>query len=115
MHSYITNGDIYMGISLAVGALFTLSCVRRFLYTRSHAVAAGAIGGTATIAGVAAAGCFLTGCCGSPMLIVYASILGIQGFEVPKWVIAFVTIVSASLGWWWLMRTDKCGCETKSC
>lgn len=113
--SYITSGDVFLGFSLAVGALFTYCCLHRLFYTRSKAAAAGAVSGTAAVAGVAAAGCFLTGCCGSPMLIVYASIIGIQGFEIPKWAIAFVTVISASLGWWWLKRMDKCGCEIKSC
>ena len=115
VHSYITSGDIFLGFSLAVGVLFTFSCLRRFFHNRSHAEAVGTIGGTAAVAGVAAAGCFLTGCCGSPMLIVYASFLGIQGFEVPKWAIAAVTVISTSLGWWWLTRAGKCGCKTKTC
>jgi ABC-type antimicrobial peptide transport system permease subunit len=45
----------------------------------------------------------------------YASIIGIQGFEVPKWTIAVVTVISTSLGWWWLTRAGKCGCKTKPC
>ncbi|MDD2733645.1 MAG: hypothetical protein PHF56_06860 [Desulfuromonadaceae bacterium] len=113
--SYITNGDVFLGFSLAVGALFTCCCLRRFSYTRSRGAVAGAVGGTAAITGVAAAGCFLTGCCGSPMLIVYAGILGFQGVEIPKWGIAVVTTVLTGFSWWWLTRTGKCSCTNKSC
>lgn len=111
--SYITNGDVFIGLSLAVGVLFTCCCLRRYFYTRSRGAVAGAVGGTAAITGVAAAGCFLTGCCGSPMLIVYAGILGFQGGEIPKWGIAMVTVILTGSSWWWLTRTGKCSCTNK--
>lgn len=113
--SYFTGGDVFLGVSLALGATFTMWSFRQFASTRAKQAAAGAAGGSALVVGVAAAGCFFTGCCGSPMLIVYASLLGINGLEIPKWSIALLTVMSTGAGWWWLTRKKPPGCGADCC
>ena len=49
-------------------------------------------------------GCFLIGCCGSPMLAVYLSIFGAKALGVGKPSTALVTLLSTGCGYYWLSR-----------
>jgi len=51
-----------------------------------------------------AGGCFLIGCCGSPMLAVYLSLFGAKALGLGKPLMALVTLVSVSCGYWFLSR-----------
>lgn len=112
---YLAGGDVFLGFSYALGAAFTVWSLGRFLACRSAAAAAGAAGGTVLVAGLAGAACFFTGCCGSPMLVVYAGLFGVGSLAVPKWGIALLTLLSTAAGWWWQRRSTRggCGCEPR--
>ena len=49
-------------------------------------------------------GCFLIGCCGSPMLAVYVTLFGSRALGVGKPLTALVTLVSVDCGYWCLSR-----------
>jgi hypothetical protein len=51
-----------------------------------------------------AGGCFLIGCCGSPMLAVYLSLFGAKALGLGKPLMALVTLISVSCGYWCLSR-----------
>ena len=51
-----------------------------------------------------AGGCFLIGCCGSPMLAVYLSLFGAKALGLGKPFMALVTLVSVGCGYWCLSR-----------
>ena len=59
-----------------------------------------------------AGGCFLIGCCGSPMLAVYLSLFGAKALGLGKPLMALVTLVSVSCGYWYfslrLARGSTC-------
>ena len=112
LSGYFDNGDVFLGVSYALGAAFSVWSFRLFMACRSTSSAAGAAGGTILTMGLAAAGCFLTGCCGSPMLAVYAGIFGVGTLTIPKWVVALLTASLCGTSIWWQKRGRRgCGCK----
>lgn len=107
---YLAGGDVFLGFSYALGAAFTVWSLCRFLACRTASAATGAAGGTVFVAGLAGAACFFTGCCGSPMLVVYAGLFGVNSLAIPKWSIALLALLSTSVGWWWQTRSGRNGC-----
>lgn len=107
---YFERQDFLLGLSYALTAAFTAYAIANFFEKRKRGIA-GTVGGF-TLAGVLYfAGCFLTGCCGSPMLAVYLSLFGssIIGFAKP--ITAGLTAMSVVLGFVWINRKSK----TKVC
>lgn len=107
---YFDRQEFFLGLSYALTAAFTIYAVASFFEKRNRGIA-GTVGGF-TLAGVLYfAGCFLTGCCGSPMLTVYLSLFGssIIGFAKP--ITAGLTTASVILGFVWINRNSK----TKVC
>lgn len=103
---YFERQDFFLGLSYALTAAFTAYAITNFLEKRKRGIA-GTVGGF-TLAGILyLAGCFLTGCCGSPMLAVYLSLLGssIAGFAKP--ITAGLTTMSVIFGFVWISRNNK--------
>lgn len=72
--------------------------------------------GSITIMGVLmAAGCFLIGCCGSPMLGVYLGLFGAKALGIGKPLMAAVTVLSVGWGYWYLRRKLATTCYDKNC
>ncbi len=110
-HHYVGSPEMWLGLSYATAAGFAAFCLSRFHARRQRAMA-GAAGGLGMGVFLYAAGCFLLGCCGSPMLTVYAGLLGPRflGFTGPL-VFGF-TLCSVVLGGIWLKRREggESGC-----
>lgn len=107
---YFTHQDYFLGISYALTGAFTIYALFNFLENRKNKVF-GTFGGV-TFAGVIYfASCFLTGCCGSPMLTVYLSLFGSSFLGFAKPLTAGLTIISVILGFVLLNRSNK----KKSC
>jgi len=68
--AYCRGQDCLIGLAYAWAAAFATWALGRFIFFRQErAVAAGAAVGGMTLVGILmAGGCFLIGCCGSPML-----------------------------------------------
>jgi hypothetical protein len=65
---------------------------------------------------LAVAGCFLPGCCGSPMLPIYLSLLGPWFLPWAKPLSAILTALSILLGIWWIRRkTAQVPCADPQC
>jgi len=56
-------------------------------------------------------GCFLLGCCGSPMLTVYLSLFGSSFLGITKPLVATITTVSVVIGYFWIEKKSKSCCE----
>lgn len=110
LRQYFEQQDIFLGLSYALTAAFTAYAVANFLEKRNRGIA-GTVGGFTLAGFLYFAGCFLTGCCGSPMLAVYLSLFGssIIGFAKP--ITAGLTAMSVMLGFVWINRNSK----TKVC
>lgn len=114
--AYVQGHDYYLGFSYALGAAFTVWAVGQFLRSRQAAMAAGAVGSVTLVGVLMAAGCFMIGCCGSPMLGVYMGIFGAKALGVGKPLMALVTLLSVGFGYWYLSRRSKREiCRDSSC
>ncbi|KUG25190.1 hypothetical protein ASZ90_004994 [hydrocarbon metagenome] len=107
---YFERQDFFLGLSYALTAAFTAYAIANFLEKRKVGIA-GTVGGFTLVGILYFAGCFLTGCCGSPMLAVYLSLFGssIIGFAKP--ITAGLTAMSVMFGFVWINRNSK----TKVC
>ena len=107
--SYIASQDYFVSFSYALSASFAVWATARFVYYRRRVAAIGAFGGFSLVTFLAAAGCFLIGCCGSPMLPIYISIFGSQAAGVGKPLMALISLLSIGGGYLYVRRT-ACHC-----
>ncbi len=110
LRQYFERQDFFIGLSYALTAAFTAYAVINFFDKRKKGIA-GTVGGFTLAGFLYFAGCFLTGCCGSPMLTVYLSLFGssILGFAKP--LTAGLTAASVTLGFFWINKNSK----TRAC
>lgn len=100
---YAAAGDYWLGLSYGLAGAFGTWCFLRALRMRREALAASA--GGLTLSGVLWAGvCFLTGCCGSPMLPIYLGLFGPQFLSVTKPLVFAITGLSIVVGFAWIVR-----------
>ncbi len=119
---YLQGQDYCMGFSYALSAAFAVWAIGKFLRSRQTAMAAGAAGSITFVGVLMAAGCFMIGCCGSPMLGVYLGIFGAKALGFGKPLMALVSLASVGVGYWYLSRRAKkeicldtsCGCNSFS-
>ena len=102
--AYVEAGDYFTGFSYALASAFGAWAIMQFFYQRRAAMAAGAVGSVSLMGILMVGGCFLIGCCGSPMLAVYLSIFGAKALGVGKPLMAVVTLLSTGGGYYWLSR-----------
>lgn len=101
---YLGARDYWLGYSYGLCLAFAAVAFRR--YRRSPCRAAGglAVGGL-TLSGVLAiAGCYLVGCCGSPMLVVWLNLFGARFLPFAKPLVAAATTLSIAAASWWITR-----------
>ncbi len=103
---YLHQQNYFMGLSYGLAAAFTVYSFMRFTDGQRGGLG-GTIGGL-TITGILYfAGCFLLGCCGSPMLAVYLSLFGSSYAGFTKPIVLVVTIISIGLSWLWMQRKTR--------
>ncbi|MDZ7343759.1 MAG: hypothetical protein ONA90_04530 [candidate division KSB1 bacterium] len=106
LERYYIDSEYIIGISVACSFAFATFVLRRtVLQTQMKLAAAAGAGGFSTF--MAVFGCFLVGCCGSPMLAVYAGIFGAAFAPLAKWLTLVVTLASIAFGFWWIRRNEK--------
>jgi hypothetical protein len=100
---YFGPGEHWLGLSYALAGTFAAWCFSRIVMLRNEALAASASG--LTWSGFLWAGaCFLTGCCGSPMLPLYLGLFGPQFVNVTKPLAFGITLVSIGAGYAWMVK-----------
>lgn len=107
---YSSSGATWLGASYALSAAFTMYALMVFRENRRKA-AAGAVGGLAAMGVLYTVGCFALGCCGSPMLPIYLSILGGTLAGVGGPLMFGLTLLSVGIGFLILGRKARCACE----
>jgi len=93
-----------------MSAAFTAYALLIFRENRRKA-AAGAVGGLAAMGALYAVGCFAIGCCGSPMLPIYLSLLGGKVAGIGGPIMFGLTLLSVGIGFMILRRKPRCVCE----
>ena len=103
---YLEQQDYFMGLSYAMAAAFTVYSFMRFSAGQRDGLT-GAVGGITLTGILSFGGCFLLGCCGSPMLAVYLSLFGSSYAGFTKPIVLAVTGASIAGGWLWIRRRSK--------
>ncbi len=103
---YLQQQDYFMGLSYGLAAAFTVYSFMRFS-ARQRGGLTGAIGGITMTGILYFGGCFLLGCCGSPLLAVYLSLFGSSYAGFTKPIVLIVTVASIGLSWLWMQRKSK--------
>jgi hypothetical protein len=101
---YVETQSYWMGYSYSVALTFAVVALRRYQENRLCGARNLAIGGVTLSGFLAVAGCFLLGCCGSPMLAVYLSLFGASFLPFAKPLVAGITSITILAGWFWLNR-----------
>lgn len=118
LQKYIANQDYWLGFSYALSFSFAAYAIYRYLEERARNTRNFAIGGLTFSGFLAVAGCFLIGCCGSPMLIIYLNLFGAAFLPLAKPLMAAITTISIAVAWIWMERRKRtassCDC-TEPC
>lgn len=111
---YVLEQEYFLGISYALSFAFMAFAFLKFKENRKHALKA-AIGG-GLLAVILWFLCFLFGCCGSPMLIVYLNLIGLSSLKVSKLALLVMTIIFIGIGYIWLIKkSSKACCNDRPC
>lgn len=103
---YVESGNVWLGLSYGLSGAFAAFCFARILRLRRESVAAAA--GGLTLSGVLWAGvCFMTGCCGSPMLPLYLGLFGPRFVSITKPLTFGLTLLSILVGYAWMLKTAE--------
>ena len=104
LSAYIEHQNYWLGYSYALALTFAAVAIRRFRENTTGADRGFAIGGITLTGVLAATGCFLIGCCGSPMLVVYLNLFGAAFLPLAKPLMAAITTVTVVAVWIWMNR-----------
>lgn len=114
--SYVIGQDYFLSFCYALSASFAVWATARFVYSRRRAAAVGAFGGVSLVTLLAAAGCFLIGCCGSPMLPIYVALFGSHAAGIGKPLMALISLISIGGGYLYVLRQSNCNCtDPRTC
>lgn len=102
MRRYVETESYWLGLSYAISLAFAVVCLRRYREERSCGAQQLAIGGVTFSGLLALAGCYLLGCCGSPMLAVYLSLFGTAFLPLAQPIVFSLTVLWILVGWWWM-------------
>jgi hypothetical protein len=104
---YIENQSYFLGYSYALCLSFASVALRRYWQERACEARNLAIGSTTLSGFLAVAGCFLLGCCGSPMLVVYLNLFGAKFLPLARPLVAILTTLTICAAWWWMNRYGR--------
>ncbi len=104
---YLETESYWLGYSYALCVAFIVMASQRYLLTRCKTTGRMVFGGVTFTGGLAVLGCFLIGCCGSPMLIVWINLFGAGFVPLAKPLVALVTTCSIVIAWYWMRYSYK--------
>lgn len=102
--SYLEEQSYFLGFSYALTLAFSAVAFRKYREQRFCGSKIFVIGGISFSGILAFAGCFLIGCCGSPMLAIYLGLFGAKFLPFANSMVAGVTTLFVAGAWWWMHR-----------
>ncbi|VAX29445.1 hypothetical protein MNBD_IGNAVI01-168 [hydrothermal vent metagenome] len=112
---YFRDGEYFLGLSYAMAAAFTIFALSRFKFDKSKGIL-GIFSGVTLSAALYAFGCFLIGCCGSPMAVVYAGLFGSSFLGFTKPIVFIITLISIGIGYRLMLKKPEGKvCSTDGC
>lgn len=112
LRTYIQTQDYWMGYSYAISLAFAAIAFRQWREQRRCTTRNLAIGGLTLSGFLAVAGCFLIGCCGSPMLVVYLNLFGAAFLPFAKPMVAGITTLMIAGMVFWMSRRGRLSAES---
>ncbi|MEM2145425.1 MAG: DUF4346 domain-containing protein [Candidatus Jordarchaeaceae archaeon] len=120
---YLRQQDYFIGLSYATAFAFTIYAFLKFIEGHNKKLGRNKMGLISAIGGIGFANilyfglCFILGCCGSPMLVVYLSLFGASFLGFTKPLVLLITIVSVAVGVIWMNKEKKTVCcgEDEKC
>lgn len=103
---YFQQLDFFLGLSYALAVAFTVYAFFQFMILNKNCVG-GVIGGITLTGLLYFLGCFLIGCCGSPMLVVYLGVFGSSVLGFTKPLVFIITLISVGIGYFWIKKKAK--------
>lgn len=110
---YLESGSYWLGYAYALSIAFVVVAAQRYFRTRCRTSGTLAVGGITLTGGLAVFGCFLLGCCGSPMLVVWINLFGAGFLPLAKPLVALLTSLSIAIAWGWLVRRHHDGSQVQ--
>ncbi|MBI5446582.1 MAG: hypothetical protein HY900_35865 [Deltaproteobacteria bacterium] len=101
---YLEAGEYWLGYAYGLSLAFAAAALRRYRRHRSCGAGKFAVGGVTLSAVLAGGGCYLIGCCGSPLLVVWLNLLGAKFLPLARPLMAGITTLSIAGAWWWMAR-----------
>jgi len=105
---YIKEQEHFLGISYALSFAFMSFAFLKFKENRKAALKAAFSSGLLAV--LLWFLCFLFGCCGSPILVVYLNLIGLSKLKAPKLILLIMTIVFIGISYIWLIKKIPKGC-----
>jgi hypothetical protein len=104
---YLETQGYWLGYSYALSLAFVTAALHLYREERFCSARTLAFGGVTLSGFLALAACFLVGCCGSPMLVIYLSLFGAWFLPLAKPLVAVATTLSIIGAWWWMQRRHR--------
>ncbi len=105
--AYVETQSYWLGYSYALAFSFAMVALRWYREQGDCTSRNAVIGGFTFSGLLAVGGCFLIGCCGSPMLIVYMNLFGAAFLPLAKPLMAGITTISIAVAWIWMYRKSS--------
>lgn len=105
--TYLDGGSYWLGYSYGISLAFAAVGIRRYREQRLAASRNLALGSVSFSGVLAVVGCYMLGCCGSPMLAVYLSLFGAAFLPWAKPLVAVLTTITLMIGWQFALRCTR--------
>jgi len=107
LRRYLQSRGYWLGFSYGASLTFAAVAYRRYREQRYCTARNMAIGGVTFSGVLAVVGCYMLGCCGSPMLAVYLNLFGAAFLPLARPLVAALTTLSILGAWWWMNRRKE--------
>lgn len=115
LKSYFEQKNYFIGFSYALALAFLAFSFLKVLERKKDGYK-GLFGGLSLVTILYVLGCFLIGCCGSPLLAVYLGLFGASFLGLTKPIVAILTVASVVAGYFWLQKKENCqNCPDNAC
>jgi hypothetical protein len=106
LNSYFKNQDYFLSLSYALlGSFIIYSFLKCFEYRKCSI--GGMLSGVTLTSVLYFGGCFLLGCCGSPIFAVYLGLFGVSFLGLTKPILFIFTVTSVVIGYLWMEKKTK--------
>lgn len=108
LERYLREQEYFIGISYGLSFAFVAFAFLKFKEKRRNALKSAFGGGLLSV--LIWFACFLFGCCGSPMPIIFLNLIGLSNLKLHKIILFLMTVIFLALGHLWLNKKSRQNC-----